>query len=481
MSNFTDVIAERGILSIFCNNPKLVLENSGILNKDDLSTDTNKIIYDSLLAAVDQDPDNVDRFIIRNIAIELGYHDYDQLTDHNQYVEALFLQKINPKNLTKCIKRVKDLSVKRKSLALINELHEFISDSEEDNKSAIEVVSCLENKVADLTNSIDRRNDIVLLGRDFLELVNERADNPQPVGLSSGLQRYDLAIGGGFRRGSVSLIGARAKNFKSGFALNIAISLGQSDKSIPVLILDTELQEEYQKFRFGAASSRVPIDLLETGLWRNNKNVVEAVNAADKKMDRSLIYHIYVGGMRIEQIISSTRYWLSKFVGRNDKGQFNDCLVVYDYVKVMDHREIKADLAEWQVLGFHMSSLHDFVTRHNIPMLCMCQLNRDGSDTDDDTVFAGDDRLIWFTSNYSILRHKFKEELEEDGPNAGNMRLKIIGTRHGPGMAKDDYLNLRVNHACMFVEEGKLKSELITNGEVGRKEADELDDEENDE
>jgi hypothetical protein len=45
-------------------------------------------------------------------------------------------------------------------------------------------------------------------------------------------------------------------------------------------------------------------------------------------------------------------------------------------------------------------------------------------------------------------------------------------------MDKDDYLNLRVNKACMFAEEGKYKSELNRGVEIGKEEADALEEDE---
>lgn len=464
MEEFVDLIAERAVLSIICNDPKKFLDVSDLLQKSDFSGSTNAMVYHSFEIAFTNDPDNIDKFTLRNTAIEVGYNNFDEVTNKGEYIEALFLQKVNKKNLAKCSRRVKDLSLKRKLLREVESAHEDIRTSEKDGKSAIELVSSVENKITGFINELDNRNEITILGEGFIDLANERADSPKDiVGLPTGLQRFDLAIGGGLRRGSVTLVGARPKNFKSGLALNIARNLSVEGIyhgiQVPTLLLDTELQKDYQMLRLGASMSEIPINLIETGKWSANKAMVQAVRGANERIMEAPLYHIYVGGFSIERILSTVRYWLTKYVGRGADGKFNDCLVIYDYIKLMDQRELGRDVKEHQVLGFHMTALHDFITRFDIPLLCMCQLNRDGSDSDDETVVAGADRLLWFASNFSILRRKKREEVETDGPEAGNMRLKTLMTRYGPGMDSDDYLNLKVNLPCMLAREGKLKSE----------------------
>ncbi len=93
--------------------------------------------------------------------------------------------------------------------------------------------------------------------------------------------------------------------------------------------------------------------------------------------------------------------------------------------------------------------------RHSIQCTnaLLAQLNRENQ-------IAAADRILWYVSNFSILGHKDQEEVEEDGPIAGNMKLRTMLTRYGPGMGFEDYLNLRVQHDRMHLEEGRLKSEL---------------------
>ena len=118
----------------------------------------------------------------------------------------------------------------------------------------------------DLSSSIDNTGDkperLLENGSEYLEyLENNQRDI---MGISTGFKYYDAAIGGGLRRGSVNIIGARPKNSKSTLAKEIGIYISHVLK-IPVLYLDTEMNKEDQIHRSLASLSNVPIEHIETG------------------------------------------------------------------------------------------------------------------------------------------------------------------------------------------------------------------------
>lgn len=72
------------------------------------------------------------------------------------------------------------------------------------------------------------------------------------------------------------------------------------------------------------------------------------------------------------------RRWLVKEVGLNDDGTAKDCVIFYDYLKLMDTSGMDKDLKEYQLLGFMMTSLHNFAVKYQVPIMAFIQLNRDG-------------------------------------------------------------------------------------------------------
>ena len=96
-------------------------------------------------------------------------------------------------------------------------------------------------------------------------------------------------------------------------------------------------------------------------------------------------------------------------------GTAKDCVIVYDYLKLMDSQGISQDLKEYQVLGFMMTSLHNFAVRYKVPILGFIQLNRDGITKETTDTASGSDRIIWLCSNFSIFKRKSDEEIADDG------------------------------------------------------------------
>ena len=146
--------------------------------------------------------------------------------------------------------------------------------------------------------------------------------------------------------------------------------------------------------------------------------------------------------MPLPEQLSIIRRWLAREVGINDQGKANNCVIIYDYLKIMDSAEIKGDMKEYQVLGFLMSSLHNFAIKYEIPVLAFVQLNRDGITKESTDTASGSDRIIWLCSNFTIYKRKSDEEIAKDGPENGNRKLVPVIARHGEGLEPVSYTHL---------------------------------------
>ena len=138
-------------------------------------------------------------------------------------------------------------------------------------------------------------------------------------------------------------------------------------------------------------------------------------------------------------------------VGQDESGRTNECVVVYDYLKLMSSSSISNNIQEYQALGFQITSLHNLAGKYDFPCLSFVQLNRDGITKESTDAVSGSDRLIWLCTSFSIFKTKSPEELAEDGPNAGNRKLVPIVSRHGPGMSDGNYINMSMmgEHSCL--------------------------------
>lgn len=58
-------------------------------------------------------------------------------------------------------------------------------------------------------------------------------------------------------------------------------------------------------------------------------------------------------------------------------------------------------------------------------------------------------------STIAILQSKTPEEIEADGPECGNKKLRVVLNRNGAQMAPDEYIDLNFNGNLISYEEAK--------------------------
>jgi hypothetical protein len=154
------------------------------------------------------------------------------------------------------------------------------------------------------------------------------------------------------------------------------------------------------------------------------------------------------------------RKWIYQYVGFNEDGSTKDCLIIYDYLKLMGSETINNSMQEYQVLGFQITKLHNFCVKYDVPCLSFVQLNRDGITKESTDVVSGSDRLIWLCTSFSIFKLKSDEEIAEDRQENGNRKLVPIVSRHGGGLDDGDYISMKMFGSIGKIEEGKTRNEI---------------------
>ena len=157
------------------------------------------------------------------------------------------------------------------------------------------------------------------------------------------------------------------------------------------------------------------------------------------------------------------RKWIYQHVGFDENGVTKDCLIVYDYLKLMGSEGINASMQEYQVLGFQITKLHNFCVKYDVPCLSFVQLNRDGITRESTDVVSGSDRLIWLCTSFSIFKMKSEEEIVTDGPDNGNRKLVPIVARHGEGLEDGDYVSMKMFGKYGRIQEGETRNEIHNN------------------
>jgi len=457
-SNLVDVGAERAVLSgLIQYGIDAYVEVADIISHGTFGNSNNQILYQCIEKIIENNSE-VDLPSILSTAAQLNFSDVINSDQELKYIKSLFDFPVKQNNVFNFAIQIKKYEFARRIKTLTGKIHRDIDDIS-GTESVDEILSMLENPVMDFLREDDGGEKPEKIGEgieEYLEFLQE--NKCDIIGVPTGFNRYDEAIGGGLRRKCVDLVSARPKVGKSVFADNVALNV--SSGGIPVLVLDTEMSKEDHLNRIIANMSGIPINEIATGQFVDDDEKNQRVHEAVKHLESIPYSYVSVAGKPFEQILNIIKRWVIQEVRTDEFGRTNECVVVYDYLKLMSSNSITNNIQEYQALGFQITSLHNLCVKFDIPCLSFVQLNRDGITKESTDAVSGSDRLIWLCTSFSIFKNKSPEELAEDGPNAGNRKLVPIVARHGAGLDDGNYINMSMQGEYARLTELKTRNEF---------------------
>jgi len=460
MSTLVDTGAERAVLSgLFAYGLDVYVEISDIITHETFGNTSNQVIF-KCIEKVFLNESKLDVPAILSAAEHLGLYGLISTKEELEYINLLLKFPVARENVLNFAIQIKKFEFARNIKDIANNISREIENIKGD-ESVDNIISILEEPVVNFikNDSVSRKPEKIWEGVDeYIEfLIENKCDQ---IGISTGYNRYDAAIGGGLRRKCVDLISARPKIGKSAVADNVAINVGM--RGVPVLMLDTEMSKEDHLNRILASMTNIKINEIATGKFSEDKeNIIKLQEAANKLKGVKYTY-VSVAGAPFEHILNTIKRWILHEVGQDENGRTNDCVVIYDYLKLMSSSAISNNLQEYQVLGFQITALHNLAVKYDFPCLSFVQLNRDGITKESTDAVSGSDRLIWLCTSFSIFKEKSPEELAEDGPSSGNRKLVPIVARHGPAMEDGNYINMEIKGDRCILKELKTRDEFRT-------------------
>lgn len=448
--------AERAILSTLIKEPSLYFEIGDVVTEKDFVNSGARVIYKLIRETLLEDKDaHIDAATLLSMSEQKGISNFLELTQNGELVEALEQTSVNPSTLGRHVNALKTISIKRQTLEVLDNLKEDIGDF---NGEAVELKNLVEDRIFKTMQSIDKGGDeIVRIDDGFEEVINEFAEVNSLIGIDIGFPRWQKDCGG-IRNGSVTGVFARAKTGKSQFAAYCAAEAAVK-QGIPTLYLDTELQLRDQQMRLAGILSGISYSRIESGGWKSSKEEVEKIKECFQMVKDAPYFYKNISGRSYRHVIPVIRKFFHKYVGES-KGDVPQCLVIYDYVKLMSMDDLKT-AQEWQILGFLLSAIHDVAAQLNIPILCLGQLNREALKTDSEYTVAGSDRITHNLDSLTIFRQKKEEEIDSDGEHRGTHIFKTPIARKGPGHEYNDWVNINFDKSSGQFSEDKRNVEVI--------------------
>jgi replicative DNA helicase len=460
-----DPASERAVLAGICNyGEDAYLDVADIVQESSFTIDSNAIIYKCLkyLCENEQKP-SIDVASIYAVAQDIGVSNFFAKKEEAQHLKAIIDFPVSLENVRKFAAKIRKLEIARLLRKQLEQAGDKLLEIN-GNEPVASILGVAEDAVFNFSSLLnDTDNNPISIGKDIDEYIKSLEENKvDQVGIPTGFPIYDQAIGGGLRKGTVNVIAARPKTGKTLLSDNIGFHIAHKHK-IPVLNMDTEMNTVDHVNRVLGMMTEVEINAIETGKFAESTDTKLKIQNAAQELKSTKLFYKSIAGKPFEEQLAIMRRWILKEVGLNDNGTAKECVIFYDYLKLMDTQGMSQDLKEYQVLGFMMTSLHNFAVRYQVPIVAFIQLNRDGITKESTDTASGSDRIIWLCSNFTIFKRKSDEEIAEDGPSNGNRKLVPLVSRHGGGLDDNDYINCYMKGWCAKITEGKTRLEILNN------------------
>lgn len=465
----SDPSAERALLSNICHHgDEVYVEVADLVSESTFTIDSNKIIYQCVKRILEQNPKtSIDIGLIYSTAKDIGVDHILQKKEETLHLKAILDFPANKNNSLTFAAKIRKLEIARRLYKELEDVKDKLLEVS-GTETITNILGIAEDSIFNFSSKlVDSDNAPAIVSNGLEDYINNLIENPiSQVGISTGFPAYDSAIGGGLRKSTINVIAARPKTGKTLLADNMGFYIANKLK-IPVLNLDTEMTKEDHINRLIAMISEIEINKIETGKFTESTVMKSKIDKAVEELKDTKLFYKSIPGKPFDEQLSIMKRWIVKEVGLNSDGSAKPCVIFYDYLKLMDTQGLGQDMKEYQMLGFMMTSLHNFACKYQIPIVAFVQLNRDGITKETTDTASGSDRIIWLCSNFSIFKRKSDEEIAEDGSDGGNRKLIPVISRHGPGIEDNDYINCHMKGWCAKITEGKTRIELMNGTSKG--------------
>ena len=234
-------------------------------------------------------------------------------------------------------------------------------------------------------------------------------------------------------RGELFIFAAEAKQGKSMMLLNCAVDLMK--KNVAVLYLDSELNSRMFTVRLIAHLTGIEFSRLKSGKYSDDEKM-KIVDAIAWLKTRKFT-HLYVPMFDAKSIYAAVK--------KVKHTQGLDVVIV-DYFKGRGEGDA---FDSYQELGRFVDIVKNQICGEmNIAGIGAAQATASGKVADSAKIGRN-------ASTIALLQDKTPDEIEADGIECGNKKLRICLNRNGAQMTTDEYIDLQFNGGLISYEEAK--------------------------
>lgn len=441
--------SERNILSICLRNEESINDVEGAdIYAEHFSVPAHKYIYMALLylyqKQIKPEPMSIME-IISGREAKKSIEDIGGL----EYLTILSETHVPASNLKIFIEKVRQAFTRRKLLDIANDVMDFVSSAQAETLNPSELVSYAEQQLNDVSIQVNRVDEVYKMGTHTEAVLEERAKTPSAVpGLEVGWVEYDRVTNGA-QPGDLIVVCAPSKTGKSVTLTNWATKIAIKDQ-LPILYIDTEMNEREQEDRILAILTNIPVSEIMSGMYVMDtingtaKEKLAKLKKAREELGLGHYYHIYMPQFDIAKVTALAR----KF-----QTQIGIVALFFDYIKIPSSEGSFRNVQEYQALGFFTSGLKDLAGTLKIPVFTACQANRNNTANENPGAgdIGGSYRILQLASKLMFLYNKSDEKIAKDGFQNGNQQLHIAFQRNGESGC--DPINVMFDRATVTQKE----------------------------
>lgn len=417
--DFIDTDSEKCFLGALLLNWSVMGEVSSKVHPEDLYYICNKLIYATMQSLYGKVPE-VNYIILID---ELRKQNHLDEAGGPAYITSLTDQVPSSVNIDYYIKNIKECKANRE----IRNISGEINDSLASNIPTNDIIEQAKRRLEDIQANSSETEIITasgLIHEANKRIANNIATRGEPRGITTGFVDFDGMLGGGFKRKHLVILAARPSIGKTAMALNLLEN--SAAKGYKSGFISLEMTREELSNRLISQCSGVPGDKLLSGFVSTDQ--YSRLGKATDYLSHLPMVLAENHGIGISEVCGIIRNMVLK----------HQVEIVYiDYLGLI--RSGRNNIQQWQELGLFTEELRDTAIAMNIPVVLLCQLNRNAEEDEPTLADLKGSGEIEQHADEVIMIHG-KREFNPDEPKAE--RIIIIGKqRNGiTGRFKMDYI-----------------------------------------
>lgn len=430
--DITSLDSESGIIASLIHNPEWTFYSERLLPNHFTKKD-NRCVYVAICEIAKREISTVDPYNIieilnsseatRKYAEELSI---DKLHELMEMSDTLARHSIEEYKVL--VSNVMDAAFRRDTFQRLKECQALCYDRSEPN-----IEQRIYNTIDDVMTEFATTEDIPQY-KDVIDSCWDEIQSRQGNGYAGipfkfpALNEYAT-----IEPGELFIFAAEAKQGKSMMLLNCAIDLLKRD--LAVLYLDSELNTRLFTARVLSHISGVEYKRLTAGTYTEDE--ARRINEAREWMKTRKFTHIYIPMFDQQSIYTAVK--------KVKHTQGLDVLIV-DYFKGSSDGDA---FDSYQELGRFV----DLVKNQICGDMGICGIGAAQATVNGKV--ADSAKIGRNASTIALISDKTPEEIEADGAECGNKKLRVVLNRNGAQMAQGEYIDLNFNGNLVLYEETK--------------------------